>query len=112
MNIDKLTIAEAREIAARFNATSNSGDGTAFQIGQPYLIRTVTMTTTGRVVSVSRHEVVVEDAAWIPDTGRFCDALKTGKYSEVEPFPDGQVIIGRASIIDAVRVNETPRSQK
>jgi hypothetical protein len=116
MNIENLTISQAREIAALFNATTNQSAGdpdrSAFQIGQPYPIRTVTMTTTGRVVSVSRHEVVVEDAAWIADTGRFSDALKTGKYSEVEPFHDGQVIIGRASIIDAVRVTETPRSQK
>jgi len=114
MNINELTIAQAREIANLFTATSASGnpDSSAFQIGQPYLIRTVTMAISGRVVSVTRHEIVVEDAAWIADTGRFSDAVKSGKFSEVEPFQDGPVIIGRSSLIDATRIPETPRSQK
>ena len=42
------------------------------------------------------------------------DALKTGKFNEVEPFPaDAQVIIGRGSIVDAVILSaELPASQK
>lgn len=111
MNINELTIGQARELAALFgsNATDNA---TAFVIGKPYLIRTVTMTNTGRVVKVTHHEVVLEDAAWIADSGRFSDALKSGKFGEVEPFPDGQVIIGRGAIVDAVQVPDLPRSQK
>jgi hypothetical protein len=84
---------------------------TAFQIGQNYLIRTVTMIDTGRVVAINKHEIVLEDAAWIADTGRFADAIASCKFDEVEPFPDGQVIIGRGSIIDAVRINTLPRKQ-
>ena len=85
---------------------------TAFKIGQPYLIRTVTMIYTGRVVAVTQHEIVVEDAAWIADTGRFADCLKTGEFLEVEPYPDGQVIIGRGSLIDAAFIPKLPRKQK
>ena len=66
----------------------------------------------GRVVSVSDHEIVLEEAAWIADTGRFADAVKKAKFDEVEPFPEGQVIIGRGSIIDAVKINKAPLSQK
>jgi hypothetical protein len=54
----------------------------------------------------------LEDAAWIADTGRFADALKSGKFNEVEPFPDGQVIVGRGAIIDAIQISVTPREQK
>ena len=52
-------------------------------IGQNYLIRTVTMIDTGRVTAVYEHEIVLEDAAWIADTGRFQDALKMCEFSEV-----------------------------
>lgn len=85
---------------------------TYFEIGKGYLIRTVTMIDTGRVVAVNEFEIVLEDAAWIADTGRFSDALKSAKFNEVEPFPDGRVIIGRGSVIDAVRFEKLPRDQK
>jgi hypothetical protein len=83
-----------------------------YRIGKNYLIRTVTMIDTGRVVAVTEHEIVLEDAAWVADTGRFADALKSGAFSEVEPFPDGEVIIGRYSVIDAVQIDKLPREQK
>ena len=36
-----------------------------WQIGKNYLIRTVTMIDTGRLVGITDHELVLEDAAWI-----------------------------------------------
>jgi hypothetical protein len=108
VSIDNLTIGEARELASMFGKNA----GTAFEIGQIYLIRTVTMIDVGRVVAVNEHEIVLEDAAWIADTGRFADALKSGEYNETEPFPDGKVIVGRGSVIDAVRVKALVRKQK
>jgi hypothetical protein len=70
------------------------------------------MAISGRVVSVNRHEIVVVEAAWIADTGRFCDAVKSGVFSEVEPFPDGPVIIGRSALIDATVIPALQRIQK
>ena len=78
-------------------------------IGKPYLIRTVTMIDTGILVSMNQHEIILKDAAWVADTGRFNEALKSGRFGEVEPFPDGLVAIGRGSIIDAVRISTAPR---
>ncbi len=116
MNIDTLTIAEARQIAALFNAgqinVSSAPVSHPYEIGKPYLIRTVSMIDTGRVVEVTAQEIVLEDAAWIADTGRFSDALKSCNFGEVEPFPDGRVIINRSSVIDACRISEVQRSQK
>jgi hypothetical protein len=83
-----------------------------WEIGANYLIRTVTMFQTGRLVAVGPQELVLEDAAWIADTGRFSDALQTGKFTEVEPFPDGQVIVGRMAIVDAVKIKKLPREQR
>jgi hypothetical protein len=88
-----------------------SGDG-VWEIGASYLIRTVTMIDTGRLVRVTEHELVLDNAAWIADTGRFMTALLIGEFNEVEPFPYGQVIVGRGAIIDAVKIPKLPREQK
>ena len=69
-------------------------------IGKAYLIRTVTLYVVGRLAEVHPQELLLTDAAWIADTGRFADALVTGRLNEVEPFP-GPVILGRGSIVDA-----------
>lgn len=77
-------------------------EGHFFKIGESYLIRTVTMIDVGRLEKVGDKELVLSSAAWIADTSRFSKCLTTGKLGEVEPFPDGEVIIGRGAIIDAV----------
>lgn len=110
MNIDELTIGEAKALAALF--CNKQHDDSAWIIGKIYLIRTVTMIDTGRLVAVTQQELVLEEAAWIADTGRFADAVKSAKFNEVEPFPDGRVIVGRGGIIDAVEIKTSPRSQK
>lgn len=92
---------------------SEPGDAAEFWIpGQAYLIRTVTMIDTGVLVSVNEHEIILKDAAWIADTGRFNETLKSGSFSEVEPFPDGLVAVGRSAVIDAVRIDKAPRLVK
>ena len=83
-----------------------------YAIGKNYFVRTVTHYLTGRVVRVTQQEIVVEDAAWIADTGRFSDAIKNADFDEVEPYPEGQVIIGRGAVIDAVQITELPKIQK
>ena len=80
-----------------------------WEVGSAYLIRTVTMIDTGVLVQVGEHEIILKDAAWIADTGRFNESLKSGKFGEVEPFTDGLVAIGRGSIIDAVKISSAPR---
>lgn len=111
MKIDELTIGEAKQLAALFETHTIPAEH-GWEIGKIYLIRTVTMIDTGRVVAVMEHEIVLEDAAWIADTGRFSQALETAQFGEVEPFPDGRVIVGRGSIIDAVQIAVAPRSLK
>lgn len=110
--IDDLTIKEARELVAMFGGSTQPQDNSAWEIGQCYLIRTVTMADTGRLVAVTPQELVLEDAAWIADTGSFSEAVAKASFEEVEPFPDGRVIIGRGSIIDAVIIKKAPRSKK
>ena len=111
MNIDEMTIGQARQLSQLFCKDSDSS-ACPWEIGSIYLIRTVTMIDTGRLVAVTPQELVLEDAAWIADTGRFSDALKSLSFNEIEPFPDGRVIVGRGGIIDAIKIGCTQRVQK
>lgn len=109
MNIDDLTLGQIKSLAASFTTPV---DNSAWEIGANYLIRTVTMIDTGRLVAVTAQELVLEDAAWIADTGRFADAVEKAEFDEVEPFPAGRVILGRGGVIDAVKIKTLPRSQR
>lgn len=123
MNIEDLTIKEARALLEFFNPkpfyaegvigmASQPVDRGPWEIGKTYLIRTVTMIQTGRCVAIHDKEICLEDAAWIADTGRFSDALVSMDFGEVEPFPDGVIFVGRGSIIDVVQVPKSPRIRK
>lgn len=83
-----------------------------WHIGRAYFIRTVTMYLTGRLLKLTPQELLLGEAAWIADTGRFADAMKTGSFAEVEPF-SGLVIVGRGAIIDAQEWSlPLPKEQK
>jgi hypothetical protein len=116
MEIDELTIGEARHLVSMFKAqiaqTTPTDITGPWEIGKNYLIRTVTMIDTGKLVAVGPQELVLESAAWIADTGRFAGALTSCDFNEVEPFPEGRVILGRGSVIDAVQIANLPKKQK
>jgi hypothetical protein len=112
MKIDELTIKELKNIQSLLKGgRAKSESESPYQVGQAYLIRTVTLYYTGRVKRVTPKEIILEDAAWIPDTGRFSDALKNGTLNEIEPM--GEVIVGRGAVVDAARWNhDLPRDKK
>lgn len=74
---------------------------TPFEIGKNYLVRTVTMVDVGRVTRVIGNFIVMENASWIADTGRFYECLeRTGVFNEVEPFKH-PIYLNVNAIIDA-----------
>ena len=115
VNINDLTIGQAKELAAMFGtqgAVSSATDASAWEIGKTYLIRTVTMIDTGRLVAVTNQELILEDAAWIADDGRFANALEAGTFSEVEPYP-GACLISIGAVLDLSEwLHGLPRTQK
>lgn len=83
-----------------------------FQKGSAYFIRTVTYFATGKVKAIVGNFLVLEDAAWIADTGRFSDAIAKGIVSEVEPV-NVDMFVNTSSITDAFPwVHKLPREQK
>jgi len=87
-----------------------------WNIGKNYFIRTVTLHFTGKLVAVTDKELVLVDAAWIADTGRFSQFVKGDLQSsvEIEPYPDKEkVIVCRGGIIDAIEWKHSlPRTQR
>jgi hypothetical protein len=110
MEIDNLTIKEVKHIQSLLKGSTDNSH--PYQVGKNYFIRTVTHHITGKLIKVTAKELLLSDAAWIADDGRFYDALKDGKLNEVEPFQD-DVIVGRGSLIDAtIWRHDLPKSQK
>jgi hypothetical protein len=73
-----------------------------FSVGSSVLIRTVSNYFTGRITSIDKLFVVLEDAAWIASTGRFCAALNSGVLDEIEPYPD-PVNVAIGAIVDITK---------
>ena len=88
--------------------------GDVLPLGQAYFIRTVTYRFIGILVQKSDKELILKDASWIADSGRWSDALKNGTLNEVEPYPDDElVIINRSACCDITRwKHPLPREQK
>jgi hypothetical protein len=108
IDISNLTLKQINEIN---NLQKNLNKPHPYKINQNYFIRTVTYFFTGKLIEVLEYEIVLEEAAWIPDTGRYSDSFKTGEHSEVEPV-EGRLIIGRQSIIDCTEWQKSlPRNQ-
>ena len=115
MNIDNLTLGEIKKLQSLFSkeTAQTLSESHPFDIGKQYFIRTVTHYFTGKLEAVYPQEFVFSSVSWIADTGRYSDALKDHSFNEVEPYPDGDVIIGRGSLIDMCEFTGTlPRSKK
>ncbi len=121
VRIDDLTIGEAKYLYSMLdrllgpgNVDSSSAQDMYWRIGENYMIRTVTHIQIGTLIGVTDKELMLKDASWIADTGRFEQAVKDGVLNEVEPFPDDEiVIVGRGALIDAVLwQHNLPRQQK
>lgn len=105
LRIDDLTVGDAKQLAQLFgNGAARTMSETAYQAGTKYFVRSVTHYYTGLCKRVTDGELVLVQAAWIADTGRFHEFLKSGagKANEIEPYPDEcEVIVPRGGIIDA-----------
>lgn len=96
-------MANAKTKSAKTKAPRAS-DFDPLRVGNAVFIRTVTTYYTGRVLAVMPDGgPVLGDAAWIADTGRFADAMRTGVFSEVEPYPAGMAVrVPSGPIVDIV----------
>lgn len=62
-----------------------------FEVGQFYYVETLTKYYVGRCKEVTPTELVLDEAAWVDDTGRLSAFLKNGWDNPsvaAEPYPD------------------------
>jgi hypothetical protein len=79
--------------------------------GRSYFIRTVTYHLVGEVAKIEGNFLLLKDASWVADSGRFMNAIKGGELNEVEPV--GDAIVNMDSITDAFPwVHALPTEQK
>jgi len=103
IDIGDLTLNQMTEISS---LVGKNNEKHFYKIGRNYLIRTVLFSYTGKLIDISNKELLLSDAAWIADTGRYNIAVKDSEFDEVEPYQDAQeIIIGRDTVVDAVIIN-------
>ena len=111
MDINDLTIGQAKELSGLFNLNSNNHES-PFKVGKAYMFRTVTHIHVGIVEEVHGDLVSTSSGSWVADTGLFTEFLETGKVSEVEMF-SGRSGVNIGALVDwAEWENELYRKRK
>ena len=107
---DKLTLGEIKELLALFgNKTSNE---LPYTVGEKVFIRTVTHYLTGQIKDIVGKFLILKDAAWIADTGRFMECIEKGNINECEPVTS-DVRVNTDTIVDSYQwLFDLPRVQK
>jgi hypothetical protein len=79
-----------------------------WQLGKCYVIRTTTVANMGRLIAIGEHELVLDQASWIDNPGRYWATLHTGSCEGWRPYPRGKsIIIGRRTVTDAAEIDGT-----
>lgn len=92
--IEKLLEQLLSEKSESFNGAENP-----FIIGKAYLIRTVTYHMLGKIERISGNFLVLSEASWVADSGRFGTAISSGELNEIEYV--GDAIVSISAIADA-----------
>jgi hypothetical protein len=74
-----------------------------YEIGEDYVVRTVTMIYLGKLKAEFNDSLILEDCAWIPDTSRWSEFLQGKKPAEMEPYPE-DVIVYKGGFLDATKM--------
>jgi hypothetical protein len=80
-------------------------------VGQKWFFRTVTYHLVGKVKKRLGSFVILQDASWIANSGRFMQAIKDGVLNEIEPV--GDALLNLNTVTDAFPwKHKLPKAQK
>lgn len=84
------------------------------RVGRSVCIRTVTHTYTGYIAAETDRWLILEDCAWIAQSGRWADWLTHGVQptSEIEPMPNGTRVAIAAIVDIAPWAHDLPTEQQ
>lgn len=100
----KASVLQVAGVAANLRELYEQPEGTpvgegAFIVGEKIFCRTVTFYLTGKIVGGRGPFLLLENAAWIADTGQFGDAINKGTLAEFESV-DVPVRVNIHSMVD------------
>lgn len=105
MNINDLTLGEAKQLASLFEPSKESasnGDCEFYEVGKSFMVMTIAHYIVGELVGFNDRELFFKKASVVVDTGRFMNCAKNGELDEVEPYPDNmKVKVSRDAIVRA-----------
>lgn len=107
----EISMQELKEIMGKGNQMQPCNAEHPFTPGMKIFARTVTFHVTGEITEINGHWATLKDAAWVADSGRFADALKTCNFNEVEPYQK-EVFLNLETVTDATIIDELPKDQK
>lgn len=102
INIDELTIGQARELAKMMSAEKVAGNGTSIKVGGKYLCLTLGHYYAGRVVAITDTDIVLNDCTMIYGAGVVSAAVKSGKWEEADEQTMNGVILQRGAIVATI----------
>ena len=83
------------------------------EVGRGYSFRTVTMIYTGELVEEQEDRFVITKAAWIAETKRWSESLRTGEFNEVEMYPENNyVMVFKGGMLDITTLDKLPTETK
>jgi len=91
--------------------TNVSTEETFLKTDTVYAFRTITMIYTGRLKAVNKTELLIDEAAWIPETERWASFVETGAHREAEPYCR-PVVLSRGALLDVTEIPSVIRKQK
>jgi len=112
MNLDDLTIGEAKKLAELFGGQNTSCAKPLVNKGDKVFTRTLTYHYIGEVVEDNVDHIVLNGCSWVADSGEFTKCIKEGNLSEVEILGDGVKVL-KSNMTDCIPwVHELPKTRK
>lgn len=109
--MDKMKLIEAIIGLNCETKTLQNNSESFLELNKVYAFRTVTMIYTGRLKDINKQELLIDEAAWIPETERWMDFAATGAHKEAEPYTK-PIVLMRGALLDVTEIPSVIRKQK
>lgn len=102
MRLEHMTNDDLIELRRELQRRGLASTAWPWEVGQAILIRSVTYHWVGRLAEIGPDYLLLEEASWVADSGRFGQAIASGFSQQAEVEYVGKALVMRAGIIDAV----------
>lgn len=97
-NVEHITKTDAEALVKKTAKIKNTTQDHPYVKGEFYHVETATKYYVGDCAHVTDNELILDNAAWIPSTGRMHKYMLGEGPEEMEPL-NGPVFIGRGAIV-------------